>query len=583
MIMLVSCSNEELEQDILGVLPEVESTRADLKEYTIENLEAGTLRTVMKERNMTDAQKLIITGSISSNDITYLNQTNVISLDLSNASISEDNLNYIPLGFFSGSELQNIVLPKELDNIDARGFYNCSKLENIEIPASVTDIGDRAFYGCTSLLSIQIPEGVSTLGEEAFYNCGRLESVFIPGSVKAINNSTFEGCIALRNVEISDGVGEIGEKAFRNCYYLNNVNIPGSVSSIGEYAFWNCIGLYNLTLSEGLKEICDRAFWGCSTLYSIKIPEGITTIKRYTFRGCHLYEMEVPSTLTEFEGGFSMANYLNLNKLVWNSSINLGDLTQDNNLYCWLILSHQNGELPLYGANWKNVVIDGVAQDIKLPYHIETNYSIPDEVKTINKISYVVSFNTEYTQWGDLVGYLESQWTTISLPFKPTSITHAEKGLLAPFDSDIEGIKEFWLRELTTDGFVDVPAIEANHAYIIAMPNSSEYESIYNITGDVTFSAENVDYEHLDHTLVPAVGSDYTMYPSSVYQLPVGSVYVLSDEEFVNDLFDVYPFEAYAKSNTGTLRSVFSMNSKRVATRVTTGSKGLRKPQKDDM
>ena len=34
--------------------------------------------------------------------------------------------------------------------------------------------------------------------------------------------------------------------------------------------------------------------------------------------------------------------------------------------------------------------------------------------------------------------------------------------------------------------------LEANKPYIIAMPNNSNYDSKYNITGDITFEAQNI-------------------------------------------------------------------------------------------
>jgi hypothetical protein len=266
--------------------------------------------------------------------------------------------------------------------------------------------------------------------------------------------------------------------------------------------------------------------------------------------------------------------------LICNSLLDdIDDLNTSDNLYCWLIINRSDGNIPMYGPNWKNVVINGVAENVTLPYHKEIDFTIPEEVNSIKKISYTMIFE-ENTLYG-----LFGIWKTIALPFTPTSITHAEKGILAPFDSEVEGATNFWLRELTTDGFKDVTQIEANHPYIIAMPCSVQYVDRYNISGEVTFSAENLTAEDFNNcTPLSAVGTDYTMYASYSYIDKIEGVYALTNSypfRFVNNDSSVYPYEAYLKANTATLRSVISLSQGRAATRAEVGEK--REPQKDDM
>jgi hypothetical protein len=193
-----------------------------------------------------------------------------------------------------------------------------------------------------------------------------------------------------------------------------------------------------------------------------------------------------------------------------------------------------------------------------------------------------------------------NQWYTISLPFKPTQITHKEKGSIAPFDSSVEGAKNFWLRELTLDGYQDVTEMEAGHAYIIAMPTKSSYSSDFKLNGNVTFSAENVT---LTWEPVVAVGPTYSMYSTydtmkkSMDIYAMNSVYYVDGYDYghvwVRGAMDVAPFEAYVKLNDGaTMRSVLPMaDGKRTAVRgassssdaSTRGVYGQRKPRKEDM
>jgi hypothetical protein len=264
---------------------------------------------------------------------------------------------------------------------------------------------------------------------------------------------------------------------------------------------------------------------------------------------------------------------ISLKKVVCNSlADDIGDLDSYSNQYCWLIINRSDGKVPIYGPNWKYVVINGVAESVMmLPYYkVEVDFTIPEEVKSFKKISYTMPF---YSQ----------SWRTIALPFTPTHITHAEKGVLTPFDSEVEGAKNFWLRELTTEGFKDVTQIEPNRPYLIAMPNSKEYDDKYNIRGDVTFSAENLTTEDFaNNTPLSAEGTDYTMYASYSYMNKTEDVYVLDNHnQFVSNYSSVFPFEAYLKTNTATMRSVISLNQGRAATRAV--GNDSRKPQKDDM
>jgi hypothetical protein len=196
--------------------------------------------------------------------------------------------------------------------------------------------------------------------------------------------------------------------------------------------------------------------------------------------------------------------------------------------------------------------------------------------------------------------YSDSGWYTISLPFKPTQITHKEKGTIAPFDSNIEDAKNFWLRELTPDGYQDVTEIEAGHAYIIAMPGY-EYSYDFNLSGLVIFSAESVT---LTWDPVVSVGPNYSMYPTFETVKKAKDVYALNAQYYVDgydyghvwvhSAMDVGPLQAYVKLNEGaaTMRSVLPMaDGKRTAVRgassssdaSTRGVYDQRKPRKEDM
>jgi hypothetical protein len=208
------------------------------------------------------------------------------------------------------------------------------------------------------------------------------------------------------------------------------------------------------------------------------------------------------------------------------------------------------------------------------------------EVTTAKKAIYT----KEHFSWS--WGLDGNRWYTISLPFKPTQISHETKGTIAPFDSDVEGAKNFWLRELTANGYQNVTEMEAGHAYIIAMPTDYSYDAEYRLGGTVTFSAEDVT---IDWKTTPAVGPAYTMYPTYETVKKAKDVYALNSEYwvdgyeyghvFVHSATDVSAFEAYVKLNDGSnTRSVISLSgSTRSGGANTRSTSGQRKPMKEDM
>jgi hypothetical protein len=310
------------------------------------------------------------------------------------------------------------------------------------------------------------------------------------------------------------------------------------VTSIEDYAFTNCSSLTSINIPQGVTSIGSVAFFGCSSLTSITIPKGVTSIGNNAFFGCS-----------------------SLRTVKWNTTCSI---TDDLNL---------SGTLILYGT-----------EDITSA----EGYDITTAKQAIYKKSFLVYDG-------------KNTWYNISLPFKPTQITHETKGIIAPFDSDIEGAKNFWLRELTTDGYQNVTEIKANHAYIIAMPTSSIYSDDSRLGGTVTFSAENVT---LSWNPVVSEGTTFTMYPTYKTMKKAMDVYALNSEYWVNGYdygrawvrgtIDVNPYEAYVKLNDGTatMRSILPMSDgKRTAVRGAStsgdassrGAYGHQKPRKEDM
>lgn len=278
-------------------------------------------------------------------------------------------------------------------------------------------------------------------------------------------------------------------------------------------------------------------------LVSVEIPalvshEGTTYqvlgIEEHTFDGC------------------------NMSALIWNVEIALPNNALSN------AAIGSNFLIYVKSANYapssvKNVVVNGSASSILLSDDGGQFYC--PQGFTANNISYTHNYSME-------TGGNGKGWETIVLPFDVQKVSHSTKGEIVPFASYNNGSnkKPFWLASFSGNGFRRATAVLANEPYIIAMPNSSNYRNEYNLTGNVTFSSENVQVPNtpaFNGNFLPA----YSMVAksSTVYALNVNNRYVKysgaydAGSRFISNLRDVRPFEAYMTGSSST-RGVIEIN-----------------------
>jgi hypothetical protein len=481
----------------------------------------------------------------------------------------------IEYGTFKGcTGLTSYTVPDHIEEIGSYAFAYTGISENtFSFPSSITTIPEGMFEGCENLTSYTIPSQITEIGSYAFRYSGISSISSFPSNITTITDEMFRGCSNLTSFTVSDQITEIGYYAFGDCTNLTSITFSNSsnLKTIGSYAFRNT-GFTEFTIPSSVTEIGDRVFEESQQLKSVTVPSSVTKVGTLITAYCY-----------------------SLNALIWKSTADVGDLYSSNSNCYLLIYSDANGNYPTYGPNWKNVIKDDMVDEVVLSSSNPVTFPVPVTAKKVT-----------YTRWFSGWTYADGSahfWRTISLPFTVTSITSENNGTLAPFNSNVEGAKPFWLRELTTEGFKDVTEIKANHPYIICMPyNEDIYLDGYSIRGNVTFEGENYVLGGDDSELVPAVGSDYTMYPTYETVARAGDVYALNTSYevegydygsvFVHSAIDVNPYEAYIMNNTATLRSVIPIDNKRVAVRSAKKSSGAaqsrgvtqkRKPRIDDM
>ena len=458
-------------------------------------------------------------------------------------------------------------------------------------------IAEYAFYGCGGLTSLTIPNSVTSIGYRAFENCSGLTSITIPNSVTSIGNSAFSGCSGLTSLTIPNSVTSIESFAFYNCSGLTSVTIPYSVTSIGYYAFGYCKGLTTVTSEiENPFEIYSYIFSDDTynvaelivpfgTKASYQATEGwnkftmITeapdkdavafTIDGITYEGSKS-EMtvvvkavdtsrtwiEIPASVSYdgityqvsgiadgvFDGSSMAALIWDVEAALPNNAFSNASIGSN-----FLLYVKSSSYAP---SSVKNVVVDGTAQTIVLSDDGGQFYC--PQAFTARSISYTHNYSME-TGIGKAKG-----WETIALPFDVQKISHNTRGEIVPFPAYNSSFnqKPFWLANFSGSGFRRTAAVLANEPYIIAMPNSSSYRNEYNLAGDVTFSAENVQVPKtpsFSDTFLPAFAT--VAKSSSVYALNVNNRYVKYSGSydqgscFISGLRDVRPFEAYLTGN----------------------------------
>ena len=292
-------------------------------------------------------------------------------------------------------------------------------------------------------------------------------------------------------------------------------------------------------------------FYGCYSITSLDLAyfntENVTNMEQM-FYGCSgLYFLDLSSfntaNVTVMTGMFSECSSLAA-IIAGNANIPAQEYAKIANPN---LLVYVN-EASLAPQGIQNVVIDGTAKEIILKDADGNNNWYCPQPFTAQKISYTRNFQQK-TQIGVARG-----WESIALPFDVQTITYEDNRTITPFDN-YDSVYHFWLRRLTQNGLQSVQEINANVAYVISMPNSSEYPGEYILAGNVTFSAENAPIpetepemdESADRAMAPAfqrMEADEYIYALNVGEprgsYPEGSV-------FEKNYREVRPFEAFTK------------------------------------
>ena len=543
---------------------------------------------------------------------------------LSSVTISGQKYRITSIGeraFEGRSDLTYLSIPYSVKSIGKYAFMNCGKKISVNIadPESwcQMELGNEHSSPLSSagkLLihdietnQVDIPKSVTSINAFTFYQCSCIKTLNTPVSVESISSSAFEDCDNLTSLNLSEGLESIGGSAFEGCTNLKTLSIPSTVTRIKINAFKNCTSITDVfCLATKVPTTDEKAFDGTPTKQAtLHVPSSsmeayentwpwsnfqkvypvstnsdivISVLNGVTYQGTKssktvvvksvdksLASLEIPASVSYDGTTYQVSGIAdgtfdgsNMGALIWNVEAALPNSVFSNASIGsnFLLYVKSASYAP---SSIKNVIVNGTASSVVLSDDGGQFYC--PQVFTARSISYSHHYSME--TGGDGKG-----WETIVLPFDVQRIVHSNRGEIVPFASYSSGSssKPFWLATMSSSGFKRASSILAYEPYIIAMPNNSKYKSDYNLAGEVTFSADNVQVAKtptFSGLFLPAFAT--VSKASNVYALNVNNRYVTysgnydAGSHFISYLRDVRPFEAYMTGSSSS-RGVIEIN-----------------------
>ena len=197
-------------------------------------IELATAGTLKRELENDQVIKLIVSGPINTNDLSYMKQL-----------ISKQNLQAID------------IERTRIQSIPASAFQNIKKLVAMRLPLTITTINSTAFSG-TSLKSIVIPDKVTTIGGDAFAYCNQLTTVLVGKNVKSMGQGVFYGS-AVKHAYVTP----LTPPAVNNYLFSSKPIIHVYPSAVEAYQdsrwaeFGTIVGDLTEDIVDGIEEIYD--------------------------------------------------------------------------------------------------------------------------------------------------------------------------------------------------------------------------------------------------------------------------------------------------------------------------------------
>lgn len=196
----------------------------------------GTLSTLITEDQKQNAIKLMVSGTLNSDDFLVIKQMPSLEyVDMSTIT----NTAVLAAMFEGNLVIKEVKLPAQLTALPDKLFYN-SKIQTCVIPNQVTAIGVQSFGNCAELAGqLILPATLTTIGSGAFIGCSKLSgNLILPEKVTSVGSLTFSGCSGIAKIYSKNPTPPALESSVFPNY--NNLGVPvGAKAGYEAYASSN--------------------------------------------------------------------------------------------------------------------------------------------------------------------------------------------------------------------------------------------------------------------------------------------------------------------------------------------------------
>ena len=499
--------------------------------------ESVTIDDITYETDSDNSNAVILTnGKAKSGHVVVPNKVTIGSIDFYVKTIGESA--------FQSSKIESIVIPEGVTTISNSAFFLCGSLSHVSLPTTLTTIGHGAFRS-TAISEIEIPASVTSIGTDLLTNCSNLVVLVVNHTEPLqIDNNLFSGLYDKVTLYVPIGTEDLYKQAdgWKNFVIKEIEPDPTPVIDNKTYVIHKRTGLADLQTVTSSEHVAIP-----ETIEHDGKSYSVTRILDSALEGSNMIFLSIPSSVT-YIGQNVIKDCYQLAAIVWHPAFKpseefVGNIQNPNLLF---FVSEKQYKPDVV----RNVIVGDSVPVITLSDETYGNFYCP-QAFTAGNITYTHNYNLPTEK------YKCQGWETIALPFDVTTIKTASGDVIKPISIAETGEKRFWLRELTGSGFTDVSSIKANTPYIISLPNWDGYQDFYNITGEVTFSAQKVTVQPTDNLQISTSGS-YKFTPNYQSKEQNGDYYVLNITEIVDNgttyapgsvfkpgLRAVRPFEAY--------------------------------------
>ena len=199
--------------------------------------------------------------------------------------------------------------------------FRGGSLTTINLPGTVSfassDVG-RAFADNALLTAINVTSTSTTLSSDngILFNSDKTTLLAYPSAKNDILDYDLTSMTTLET---------IGGYAFTGNFYVETVTAPSSLTTIGTYVFRDAKSIKTVKPIDNVAYIGPFAF-SRSSLESITLPNnsGFTTIYEATFAEClNLTSIEIPSSVTKFEGNNQVSGCINLTDVILHEGLEI--------------------------------------------------------------------------------------------------------------------------------------------------------------------------------------------------------------------------------------------------------------------